>query len=124
MNLLNDTVIKTIFNFTGLFMLMGIVIVYALATYWNIKFLFITKWKPSSLGKIYCAFTTFVFLAIESYLLVRFISGHPGDVTPFGTLIIRPAIFLMGGSAAATARSALSNLYSGGDLWTLRKPKI
>ncbi len=115
------------FNVISYIMIVGIIIVFGLATYWNLKFLIIAGRSADETGiKIYCAFSTFIFFVVEIYVLARYITGHYGDISPFGTVVIRPAIFLVGGAAASTARNALTHLevMRGGKKWISQKPRI
>lgn len=108
-------------DIVGIIISAGIVLVYGFASYWNIKFLMLTKKQSYSWIKMYTAFVCIVFVILYSYSIFRFISGNPIEASLFAAGFVRPAIFLMGGALASSARARNISLLSGGENWTLRK---
>jgi hypothetical protein len=111
----------TIFDIIAIVMMVGIIVVYGLASYWNIKFLLVAKWQSYSWIKMFTAIMCFVFAGLYSYSLIQTIIGTPIDVSLFGFGFVRPSLFLLGGALASSARSRCVSLLSGGENWTLRK---
>lgn len=100
----------------------GIIIVYGLAAFWNFQFLILFKWKEFSWVKLYSGISCIIMMTIYIYI---YISNLFTDTDSFGTIAIRPTIFLLGGSIAANARARLTALLkNGGEKWTLRKSKM
>jgi hypothetical protein len=111
----------TIFDIIAVVMMVGIIVVYGLASYWNIKFLLLAKWQSYSWIKMFTAIMCIVFAGLYSYSLIQTIIGVPIDVSLFGFGFVRPSLFLLGGALASSARSRCVSLLSGGENWTLRK---
>ena len=115
----------TVFDIIGIIMMSFIIIVYMLASFWNIKFLIKTEWQGFSWIKAYssgiCILMSFAYI----YLIIKFIFGFPIDTTLFGAMIIRPLIFLLGVAFASSARARLTSLKfkGGGEKWILRHGK-
>jgi hypothetical protein len=113
--------VLTIFDIIGISMIVGIVVVYGLAAYWNIKFLLLAKRQPYTWIKIFTTIMCMVFMGLYSYSLMWIVLGDPIDVSVFGFAFVRPSILLMGGALASSARARCVSLLSGGENWTLRK---
>lgn len=105
----------------GIAVLIGIVVVYGFASYWNIKFLILAKKQSYSWIKMYTTIMCVIFVLLYSYSIFRVFSGNPIEASLFAAGFVRPAIFLMGGALASSARARLISLLSGGENWTLRK---
>jgi len=98
----------------------ALLVIYLLALYWNVLFLVKTKWQIYSYLKLYTAIACLAMVLVYGYMGVRLFFGTPVEVTVLGTLIVRPAIILIGGSIAASARARYTTLKSGGEIWILR----
>lgn len=122
---MNFQIALDFFDIIGLIMMCAVIIVNGLAAFWNIKFLLITEWQNFSWIKSYSASVCVLVALTYLYLLIRFIIGNPIDTSLFGSAIVRPLVFLMGGAFASSAKSRLTSLKNGGnEIWILRKPKI
>lgn len=104
-------------------MLVGIVIVYGMSAYWNTKFLLMTHWRFYSALKLFGAIVGFLAVIGYGYLIIQYLTGNPIDISFYGGVILRPIVFLAGGSMASNARARISLLMHGGESWTLRKSK-
>jgi uncharacterized membrane protein len=117
---LNDFL--TIFGF--IMMICG-AIIFSFATYWNIEFLLLSKRQMYSWIKAFSAIVCGLATISYIFLIVEHIIGNPVDVSPYGLLIMRPLMILMGGAFASSARARLTSLKDGGnEKWTLRKFKV
>lgn len=110
-----------IFDIINIVMIIGIIIVYAFASYWNIKFLLSAKKQTYTWIKIYTTITCIIFIFIHLFYLYRIIVGIPLDFSLFELAFIRPSVFLMGGALASSSRARYISLLFGGEGWTMRK---
>lgn len=110
-----------IFDIINAVMTAGIIIVYAFASYWNIKFLLSTKRQPYTWIKIYTTIMCIIFILIHIFYLYRIIIGSALDFSLFELAFIRSSVFLMGGALASSSRARYISLLSGGEGWTMRK---
>jgi len=121
---MNVQAVLNFFDIISMIMMMGIIVVYSLATFWNIKFLMVSKWQIYSGIKVYITSCCAIFTVMYIYILTKAVLGVPTDVNLFGAIVVRPAIFLMGGAIASSARARLVSLNHGGEKWMLRSGKI
>jgi hypothetical protein len=105
----------------SIIVIIGIIVVYGLASYWNIKFLMITKKQSYTWIKIYTTIMCIVFVMLYLYFITMIILGKPIESSLFAAGFARPAIFLMGGALASSARARYTSLLSGGEDWKMRK---
>jgi hypothetical protein len=110
-----------IFDVINVVMTVGIIIVYAFASYWNIKFLLNTKKQTYTWIKIYTATMCIIFVLIHIFYLYKIIIGSALGFSLFELAFIRPPVFLMGGALASSSRARYISLLSGGEGWTMRK---
>lgn len=108
----------------GIIMMASIIIVYGLATFWNIKTFIITKTHYHSGLILFMAISCVVIVAVYGYILITTLSGDKSNITVFGTLIIRPSILLLGSSIASVARSRYLSFKHGGLQWILPNLKM
>lgn len=118
------SLIQMILDFWAIFLMIGIVIAYGYACFWNLQFIRMTLPQTytwiKKLGAIIYGFMAVVFI----YLIIIALMGNPMDASLLALLSIRPLIFLTGCVAAASARARISSLKNGGEQWILRKSKI
>lgn len=118
---MNFEIASDVFNVINTVMTVGIIIVYAFASYWNIKFLMSTKRQTYTWIKIYLTIMCVVFILVHLFYLYRIIIGSPLDFSLFELAFIRPSVFLMGGALASSSRARHISLLFGGEGWTMRK---
>lgn len=116
--------LENIFTIFGFIMMICGAVIFSLAAYWNIKFLLLSERQIYSWIKafsaIVCGLTTISYI----FLIIEHIYGNPVDVSPYGLLVMRPLMILMGGAFASSARARLISLKNGGnEKWILRKFK-
>ena len=100
------------------------VAIFSFATYWNIEFLLLSKKQIYSWIKAFSAIVCGLTAISYVFLIIEHIVGNPVDVSPYGLLVMRPLMILMGGAFASSARARLISLKNGGnEKWTLRKSK-
>lgn len=107
-------------NAISIFMIIGIIVVYGLSSFWNIMFLIKSKWQVYSGIKLYTALCSIIFVLLYSYLLFDIITGEPKPFSVVNIAIMRPAVFLLGGAIASAARARYTSLVHGGERWILR----
>jgi hypothetical protein len=96
--------IKEILFISNTVMLFCIVIAFSFAFYWELKYM--KKEKDYSLLKIYRALALFLTSLVYGILFGGVIWDSEAIATSgFGNLYIRPVIFFLGCSLAATARA-------------------
>jgi len=117
---MENYILLTIYNTVENIILFSIITVYGLATFWNIKFLIITKWQIYSNIKLLTCIACILFFFIFGYAFIGNIFGNPVDAGIFGTALVRPTILLMGGAIASGARARITSLKRGGENWILR----
>jgi len=113
----------TIFDAISISMMVGIIVVYFLSFYWNLKLILVTEWQDYSFIKLYIAIAEFVFTATYVCTLARVLLCIPIDVNFFGAVVIRPSILFLGGALASSARASYKSLVYGGERWILRRPE-
>lgn len=112
-----------IINFAGIIVEAMIIIVYGLATYWNIRFLIHGKKAYDWVLMLYASIATLVITCLYVYLLIEALKGNFDKVTLFGIMVTRPAILFLGGAVASMARARYISLKHGGLQWILPKYK-
>jgi hypothetical protein len=116
-----DESLHVLFDFFVTAMIVVSLVFYAMAAFWNIQFLFITKWQPYSWTKIFISICCILYVIIFSYVSFNNIFLKEVDISVFSALFIRPITLLMGAALATSARARITSLKSGGEEWILRK---
>ncbi len=92
-------------NIITLIMMLFILSVYSLSVYWGVKFLLRVKKAPYCWIKINTTIACFLMVMIYIYLLIRFFTGNPIEISNFSNIVIRPVIFYLGTSIASGSRA-------------------
>jgi hypothetical protein len=94
----------------------GILIIYSLNLFWSYKIFKISR-KYIRYTYLYTntAIVSIGFLVAFSYLLIDYILGRPLEFSPFGVIILRPLILLMGFALASNSRTTLTLIQKNGE---------
>jgi FlaA1/EpsC-like NDP-sugar epimerase len=114
-----------IFNTLGLIWAVFVIISFSLSAFWNLQFLYKTKWQQYSWIKLYASIVSILVVLAYFYVMFNLIFNHVTDPDFFGVMVIRPIIFLVGGVLASSARARITSLKNsgGGERWILKKYK-
>lgn len=113
-----------ILRIAGIAMMLAIVIVYSLCVFWDIKTFLLTRGSYHAGFILYLALACMIIVGMYVYLSVKNILGITEDITIFGTIFIRPAIFFLGGAIGSISRARYIALNAGGQTWIFPKHKI
>jgi hypothetical protein len=119
--IIEDELLTTLLNFFVSSMVFISIVFYALAAYWNLKFIHLVKWQSYSWTKSFIAACCIMYVFVFSYLFYDMVFLQKVDISFFSAMFIRPITLLTGAALASCARSRLTSLKSGGEEWILRK---
>jgi hypothetical protein len=89
----------------GAAMLLLTIFIYAASCYWNIRYLILSKKDEYTLLRQYTAVLDFLLVCAFTYMLINTFAAAAYNIEFFDVAIIRPLIFLLGGSVAANAKA-------------------
>jgi magnesium-transporting ATPase (P-type) len=118
--IMDSNEVLTMFNIIGLFWILFIIISFSLSAFWNIKFIYKTKWQGYSWIKLYAAITSILVVLAYFYILFNSVFYQITNPDFFGVMVIRPIFILVGGVLASSARARITSLKGGGEKWILK----
>jgi hypothetical protein len=89
----------------GALMLALIIGIYGASCYWNIRYLMVKPKDEYRWLRLYSAILDFAIVCAFFYLLISTFAASAYDIEFFDVAIMRPIIFLLGGSVAANAKA-------------------
>jgi cation transporter-like permease len=118
---MDSSEVLTIFNILGWIWILFIIVSFSLSAFWNIEFIYKTKWQEYSWIKVYAAIASALVVLAYIYILFNSIFNQVTNPDFFGVMVVRPIIILLGGVLASSARARITTLKLGGvEKWMLK----
>ena len=111
---MNQYVFPSILYFSGIAVMLGILVFFGLSAFYNFMWLKKSNWESYSWIKVGYFIVSIIWVAIYAYALLKIVFGSPIDTNFFGIIIVRPSILLTGIIFAFSSRARYYSLLMGG----------
>ena len=115
-------IFKLVLNIVGIIVMIGVVVSFAISSYYNFKWLRSASKESYSWIKLGHLCVSIIWVLIYIYVLIKIILGNPVDTNFFGIIIVRPAILLTGVFLAFSSRARFYSLLIEGGKNKCRNP--